>query len=196
MRGLRTAGALAALLLALAVAGPAQEISVSLAAGGFFASKPAYREIYGQGTVLAGDVWLKLRGPIGFAAGFGRVADSGLAVPLSGGDEAYPLDIRRTTVPLLVFYEAALAGIDVRIGAGVGIHSYKEVWPTEGISFEGDKVSARWALTASIPLLDRLSLLVLASYESISTGAGSPLDANVNLGGFQLLGGLSFRLFR
>jgi len=196
MRGLRTAGALAALLLALAVAGPAQEISVSLAAGRFFASKPAYREIYGQGTVLAGDVWLKLRGPIGFAAGFGRVADSGLAVPLSGGDEAYPLDIRRTTVPLLVFYEAALAGIDVRIGAGVGIHSYKEVWPTEGISFEGDKVSARWALTASIPLLDRLSLLVLASYESISTGAGSPLDANVNLGGFQLLGGLSFRLFR
>ncbi len=195
MRGLRPAGWLAGLLLGLAAAAPAQEVSVSLGAGGFLPAEKVYRDIYGGGSVLAVDVWLRLESGLGFAAGFERLADHGEALPLGGGDAEYGLDFRRTSVPILVYYETSVAGVALRLGAGVGVQSYKEVWPTEGLSFAGHKVVPRFALAVSAPIMGRLSLIALASYESIATGEGTPLDTNVNLGGFQVLGGLAIRIF-
>lgn len=195
MRGLRTAGLVAGVALILAAAAPAQELSVSVGAGGFFPKAKAYRDIYGRGTALSGGVWFTLKSGLGFAAGFDRLADEGLALPLGGGDEEYPLDFRRISIPLLVYYEASLGGVALRFGAGLGIHSYKEAWPTEGISFEGRVSKPRFVLAASAPLFSRLSLIAVASYEAIATGEGTPLDTNIDLGGIQVLGGLSFRVF-
>lgn len=195
MRGLRTAGWLAGMLLTLAAAARAQDMSVSIGAGGFFPAAKAYRDIYGRGTFLSGGVWFTLKSGLGFAAGFDRLADDGRALPLDGGDEEYALDFRRISVPLLVYYKISLGGVALRIGAGVGLHSYKETWPTEGLSFEGHMTTPRFMLAASAPLFSRLSLIAVASYEAIATGEGTPLDTNVNLGGFQVLGGLAVRIF-
>lgn len=195
MRGLRTTGWLAGVLLIVVASAPAQELSVSMGAGGFFPKAETYRDIYGRGTALSGGVWFTLKSGLGFAAGFDRLTDDGQALPLGGGDEEYPLELRRISIPLLVYYETSLGGIALRIGAGLGFHSYKESWPTEGISFEGRMAKPRFVLAASAPLFGRLSLIAVASYEAIATGEGTPLDTNVDLGGFQVLGGLSFRVF-
>lgn len=197
MRTGRGALALAAVLLALipAAAAPAQELSVSFGAGGFFPSGSAYREIYGSGPAIAGDVWLKLKGPVGLAAGFGGLSDKGLAVPTSGGTEAYPLEFRRTSIPIVAFYQIDAGPAAIRLGAGVGFHSYKETWTTAGLDYRGHKAAPRFVLAVSVKVIERVSLFCSATSEAIRTGEGTSLDVNVNLGGLQVLGGLAIRIF-
>lgn len=195
MKGGRMAAGLAAFVLSLGPAARAEELGLSLGAGSFFASQTAYRRVYGPSVALGGDVWFKLKGPLGVATGFGRLGDEGIAVPMDGGAEEYPVKFRRTSIPLVFFYQVDVKTVDIRFGAGLGIHSYKEAWQTVDLVFKGHRVSPRFVLAATVALLDRLSLLCSVTYDSISTGAGSPLAENVNLGGVQLLGGLCFRIF-
>lgn len=195
MKAGRVFEGIAAIVLGLSGAAPAQELSLSLAAGSFFASQAAYRQVYGSSVPLAADVWLKLKGPFGFAAGYGWVGDKGNAVPMDGGDAEYPVKFRRMTIPVIVFYQVDVKAVALRFGAGLGIHSFKETWQTVDLGFEGRKVSPRFVLAASVAVIDRLSLLCSVTYDTIRTGAGSPLAVDVNLGGFELLGGLSFRIF-
>jgi len=182
-------------LLGLAAAARAQELSVSLAAGSFRASEEAYREIYGAGTPFAVDVWLKLKGPFGLAAGYGWVGDTGLAVPMDGGDAEYPVKFRRTSIPVVVFYQLDFKAVDIRLGAGMCAHRYEETWETVDLGFKGNRVSPRFFAAASVTLLARLSLFGSATLDTIPTGAGSPFVNDVNLGGLQLLGGVAFKIF-
>jgi hypothetical protein len=181
--------------MALAAAAPAQDLAVSIGAGGFFPSHEAYRRVYGSGFGLAGDVWFKLKGPVGFAAGYSRLSDEGTAVTLGGGDAVYPLEFRRTSVPLIVFYQIDAGPVAVRLGAGAGIHSYRETWPTADLDFEGRKISPRFVLAVFVTPVERLSLFCGASTESIRTGEGSYLARDIDIGGFQVIGGLAFRIF-
>jgi|GEM_PF-714360 len=198
MSARRLTSVLAGLALGLAVsaAAPAQELSVSFAAGGFFPSGSAYRDIYGSGASIAGDLWLKLKGPLGFAAGFGRLSDKGFAVPTSGsGTGTYPLEFRRTSIPIIVFYQIAAGPATIRLGAGPGFHSYRETWTTAGLEYAGHKAGLRFLLAASVRVIGRISVFCESCYESIGTGQGTSRDVNVNVGGAQVLGGLSFRIF-
>lgn len=195
MRAGRSALILAALLLGLAPAAPAQGLSVSVLAGGFFPSAPANRRIYGSGSSLAGEVSLRLRGHLGLSLGYGRLTDAGSAVPAGEGQDVFPLKIRRTSVPLLLFYELDAGPAAFRLGAGLGFHSYSETWQTVDFEFRGHKVAPRLALAVAVKVLGPLSLVGSACYESISTGTGTALDPNVNLGGFQISGGLAFKIF-
>ena len=160
MKAGRLAAGLALFVVGLAAAAPAQELSVSFGAGGFFPSDGAYREIYGSSLSLAGDLWLKLKGPIGFAAGFGRTADKGVAEPMDGGTETYAVEFWRTSIPLLVFYQIDAGPVAIRLGAGAGIHSYRETWQTVDLDFGGHKMSPRIVLAVSAAVLKR-RLIVL-----------------------------------
>jgi len=195
VRAGRLAVGLALFVAGLAAAAPAQELSLSFGVGGFFASNGSYSTIYGSSLSFAGDIWLKLKGPIGFAAGFGRVTDTGVAVPSDGGTETYPLEFRRTSVPLIVFYQFDAGPVAIRLGAGAGLHSYRETWQTVDLDFRGHKTSPRIVLAVSAAVLKRVSLFCSGSFESIHTGESSLPDASINLGGFQVLGGLEFRVF-
>jgi hypothetical protein len=194
MKVVRPVIGLLVLTLALVASAPAQELSLSVGAGSFFASQGAYREVYGSSLLFSADVWLKLKGPFGIAAGFIDAADTGNAVPMDGGDAEYPVKFRRATIPIVVFYRLDVKAGAIRFGAGLGIHHYRETWQTVDLGFEGHKISLRFMLTAAVPLLKRLSLLGTIAYDTIRTGAGSPLAVDVNLGGFQVIGGLSFRI--
>ncbi len=196
MKRRQLAAGLAAAVLGLAGPARAQEMSFSLSAGAFFATDAAYRQVYGgAGLALEGNIWFKLKGPLGAAVGFGLSAADGSAVPMDGGEEEYPVEFRRTSVPLVVFYQVEGKAVDVRFGAGLGIHSYRESWETVDLVHEGHKISYRLMLAVTYALLDRLSLLCSLSYDSIRTGVGSPLAENADVGGVQLLGGLSLRIF-
>ena len=182
-------------LLGLAAAARAQGLSVSLAAGSFRASEEVYREIYGAGTPFAVDVWLKFKGPFGLAVGHGWVGDTGLAVPMDGGDAEYPVEFRRTSIPVVVFYQLDFKAVDIRLGAGLCAHRYEETWETVDLGFKGNKASPRFFAAVSVALLGRLSLFGSATYDTIPTGAGSPFVNEVDLGGVQILGGILFRIF-
>lgn len=195
MRAPRLAAGLVLFVLGLIAAAPAQELSLSFGAGGFFPSDDNYRLIYGSSLSFAGDICLKLKGPVGFATGFGRMSDKGVAVPGSYGTETYPVEFRRTSIPLIVFYQFDVGRLAIRLGTGAGIHSYRETWQTVDLDFEGHKVSPRYVLNVSAELFKKISVFCSGTYESIRTGAGSDLARNIELGGFQLLGGLAFRIF-
>lgn len=192
---LALAGLAALSMLTAAPSASAQELSASVGAGGFFPMGSAYRDIYGGGTVLAADVWLKLKGGLGFAAGFGGVSDKGLAVPTAGGTQVYPLEFRRTTIPVVAFYEVKAGPAAIRLGAGLGIHSYRETWTTADLEYKGNKTGPRFLAAVFVKVAGRLSVFCSAASESARTGEGTSLEANVNIGGLQVLGGLAVRIF-
>jgi hypothetical protein len=182
-------------VLGLAASARSQELSVSLAAGHFRASEEAYRVIYGHSVPFSADMWLKLKGHFGLGAGFARLSDDGRAVPIGEDGAEYPVKFSRTSIPVVVFYQLDLKAVDIRVGAGLCAHRYEESWETVDLGFKGNKVSPRFFAAATVALLGRLSLFGSATYDTIPTGAGSPLVDEVNLGGVQLLGGISFRIF-
>jgi hypothetical protein len=196
MRAGRVGTCLALAVLGLAAAAPAQHLTVSLGAGGFFPSDATYRQIYGNGMVMSGEAWLAFEKHFGLAVGYGRLSDEGLAVPVSGGEASFPLSFRRTTVPLLAFYEFGSKAVTLRLGAGAGFHSYRESWDTVDLEFSDKMVAPRLVLAVSAAVFGRLSVYASATYDSIRTGAGAALDTNIDLGGFQVLGGLAYRIFQ
>lgn len=195
MKAARSIAGFVLFLLGMSFAAPAQELSISFAAGSFRASEEAYREIYGAGTPLAADVWLKIKGPVGLAAGYSRLSDKGNALPLGEGETEYPVTFVRTSIPVTVFYQFDLKAVDIRFGAGLGFHSYKENWETVELNYEGHKTSPRFYAAVAFAVLPRLSLFGSVIYDTIRTGAGSLLASDVNLGGLQFLGGVAIRIF-
>jgi hypothetical protein len=183
------------LILGLAASGAAQEAGLHVASGAFLANDGVYREIYGGSVPLMAEIWLKTKGPFGVSTGLTWLKDSGLAIAQGGGDAEYPLELRRTTIPVIAFYQLDLKAVHLRFSAGVGIHKYRELWTTEDIVHEGSKVSPRFVFQAWKRLAGRVSLVGTFVYEGVSTGAGSVLASNIDLGGYQLLGGLSYRIF-
>ncbi|MGZ5423766.1 MAG: hypothetical protein ACXW2V_04135 [Candidatus Aminicenantales bacterium] len=191
----RLAFGAATFVLALAATAPAQELSLSVGAGGLFSSGDASRKIYGSSFAVTGDVWFKLKGPIGLAAGFGALGDNGLAVPLSGGSTEYPLKFRRRTIPLILFYQFDIGPIDLRAGAGAGFHSFDETWQTVDLDYSGHETGPRFLLSVSVPVLGRLSFYSSLTYDSIRKQTGYPYSYKVDLSGVQVIGGLAFRIF-
>lgn len=197
MKSRRLAVGLAAFLLGLAVVAPAQEFSVSAAAGSFFPLGEAYRTIYGSSFVAAGDVWLKLKGPFGLATGFTLLSDEGAA---TGPTDRYPVRFRRRTIPLVLFYQFDVGPVDIRLGAGVGFHHFRETWQTADLNYSGNKISPRAMLAVSVEVVKRLSLFSSVTYDTIRKERSiSYLDSlniyQVDLDGVQVVGGLSVRIF-
>jgi hypothetical protein len=195
LKAARTGLLVALAVLGLGTAATAQHLTASLGAAGFFPSNAAYREIYGRGLAVAGDLWLSFERHFGLVVGFGRLSDYGLAVAGPGGDGSYPLSFRRTTVPLLAFYQIGTKAVTLRLGAGAGFHSYRESWDTIDLAFKDTKVGTRLTLAFSAAVLGRFSLYTSMTYDTVPTGAGGALASNIDLGGFQVLGGLAVRIF-
>ena len=183
------------LVLGLTAAAQSQELSLSLVAGSFRASEEAYRGIYGPSVPFSADLWLKLKGHLGLGAGFAGLSDEGRAVPIGEDGAEYPVKFRRTSIPVVVYYQLDIKTVGIRLGAGLCAHRYEETWKTVDLGFKGNKISPRFFAAATVALLGRLALFGSATYDTIPTGASSPLVNEVNLGGIQILGGISFRLF-
>ncbi len=181
----------AILALGLAASSAAQDLTVSAAAGGFIPSGDFYDQIYGRSLVVAGDVWFKFRGPFGLATGFSHLSDHGTAV---GASEEYVIDFRRQTVPLILFYQLDLGPVGLRAGAGVGFHSVRETWRTVDLDFSGTKTAPRVLLGVSVRVAGPVSFVTYASCDFVRLRKDG-YSAAVDIGGVQVLGGLSVKIF-
>ncbi len=197
MRGPRAAAALAVIFLGLGGTAAAQdELSLSIGAGAFVPAGDLNRRVYGSGVVWAAELWLKFKGPFGLVAGLSGLNDAGTAAPLFDGDhEDYPVDLSRRTIPLALFYQLEIGGVSVRAGAGLAIHSFRETWRTEDFDYKGSGVGPRFLLAARVRLPARLSLMCSMAYDAVRAGSDSPNARPVELGGFQICGGLGFRIY-
>jgi hypothetical protein len=197
LRNSRAATLLAALVLSLGgLAAAQEELSVSIGAGGLLPTGELYRGIYGTGFAGSAEVWLKFKGPLGLVSGFDAFLDDGTAVPQFEGDvEEYPVRFRRWTVPILAFYQLDLKRVALRAGAGLAIHFYRETWRTVDFDHKGSGVGPRLLLAARIGISGRLSFLGSVAYDPFQAVAIPETQWKAGLGGFQVLGGLSFRLY-
>lgn len=184
-------GLAAALAFCLALAAQAQELTVSAAAGGMFPSNRLYRGIYGRSLVLAGDVWLDLKGPLGLTAGFSALSDDGVA---SGPDDLYEVKLTRRTVPVVAYGRFSAGPVTVRAGAGLAFHRVSETWRTVDLDFTGNRTAPRFLLSASVRLAGRLSLLACATYDPLRVKKDLYSDS-VDVGGLTAVAGLSLRIF-
>jgi len=183
------------LILGLAAAAPARELTVSLSSGSFFARQSVSRRIYGSSIPVSLEAGFKLKWGVGVSAGLVSIRDRGSALSLDGGEEEYGLKFRRLAIPVSAFYALESGKFEFRFGAGASFNSYAEDWESVDLGFEGNKVSPRFYAFAGYAVLPRWSLVGSVVYESIPTGAGSLLGENINLGGFQILAGVSYRVF-
>ncbi len=184
----------AAILLSLSVAAQAQRLSFSLSAGAFSAGQRSYREIYGPSLSIAFESRCQFKSGLGFSAGLSWLRDQGTAIAVSGEGETYPLSFERFAVPLTLSYAPRLRGAVVRLGAGLAYHDYREEWRTADLGFQGSCWGPRLSASVEVPIVGRLALLGSVIYESIATGVRSPLGDKVDLGGLQVLGGISLRV--
>ncbi len=190
--------AAAALGATAAWAGPVK-LALSASSGIFFPKGEAYRALYGKGIPASFDGWLTLGRHFGVSAGLSFLSDSGTAVPMDGGEDEYPLKFRRLTIPASVYCELHPGRtIDVRLGAGLGVHHYEEKWTSLGLEAAGWKVSPRLYVSAgwrAVPSLERLAFIGTVAFDTIGVASGAPLADKPNIGGFQVLVGASYRVF-
>ena len=181
----------AVLVLGLVARARAQELTVSAAAGGMFPSNGLYRDIYGRSLILAGDVWLDLKGPFGLTAGFSALSDDGVA---SGPDDLYAVKLTRRTVPVVAYGRFAAGPVTFRAGAGLGFHRVRETWRTVDLEFTGSRTAPRFLLSASVRLAGRLSFLAYATFDPLRMKE-DPYSGSVDVGGVTAVAGLSLRIF-
>jgi hypothetical protein len=184
-------GFAAVLALGLANAVPAQELSVSAAAGGMSPSGGLYRDIYGPSLVIAGDVWLDFRGTFGLTAGFSALSDDGVAL---GPTDSYEVELSRRTVPVVAYGRFAAGPVTVRAGAGLAFHRVEETWRTVDLGFTGTKTAPRFLLGASVRLAGRLSLVAYATYDPLRLKE-NPAASSVDAGGVTAVAGIAWRIF-
>lgn len=184
-------GLAGALALGLVTSAMAQSLSVSAAGGGMFPSGDLYRDIYGRSLVLAGDVWLDLRGPFGFTAGFSALSDDGVA---AGQPDIYDVALTRRTVPVVAYGRFAAGPVTFRAGAGLAFHRVEETWRTVELGFAGTKTAPRFLLGASVKLIGRLSFTAYAAYDPLHMKEDL-YSSSVDVGGLTAVAGLAWRLF-
>jgi Outer membrane protein beta-barrel domain len=183
--------AVAALLLALALAGPAAAASgtgpaLGLRAGIFFPSDPVFREVYGNALSFAADLTIPLAGPVHIWAGAGLLSKTGL---LTISEETSRLRI----VPLFAGLRLQAVRKNVRpyLGVAAAYFLFHEENPL------GEVSDNAFGFIGQAGVLARLGgpvwLDIFAGYRSatVRTEGDDPLEAK--LGGFSAGLGLSFK---
>jgi hypothetical protein len=144
---------------------------------------------------------LDVRGVVGrgfgLAAGIMTFKKSGTALSLDGGAEPMGVELRLTSVPLIVFWHIRTGPVSLDLGAGVAYHDFEETWAGNGgPAVAGTTGGLLVSASIAYELAPRLSITGTFRYLDISTDRPSLLAGAVNLGGFQVLVGASWTFVR
>lgn len=182
----------AAALAFLAVGAYPQAISFSLSSGLLLPKEEIYRDIYGQSVPVALEFRIGLGRNFGLAGGIEYLSDSGTAFNANQGEVDYPLRFRMISYPVSGYFLYPLGKFSLSLAAGISFHSYKEEWEDLDSSHEGKKSKPFFSGGFEYRFLPRVALRLLVRYESIATERSPFLQREVNLGGFSILGGITF----
>jgi len=175
----------------------AMELSVAAAGGPYLPTQQAFRDVYGTAASFGLEVrWLATRN-LGFSAGVMTIEKQGTAVSLDGGPDAIGVKLRLTGIPLTACLHIPQGRFDIDLGAGLAYHDFEETWVDEGGPADSGK---KWGVvtyaSVAYALTSRLSVVGTLRYLDVPTGRPSRLTDKVNLGGFQALVGVSWRVLR
>ncbi len=158
----------------------------------------SFRDVYGNAYPLVIEEGVRLTKNFGFSAGLNWISKNGRAWPLNQGQDEFPVHFEMISIPVSVFYEFSgrLGGVPLGITLGLGIswHSYKETWETVELSYQGNKWGPLVYATVDFRAFSRIGLFTSLRWESVPTGQESLFGGKINLGGIQLLAGVTFYL--
>lgn len=186
---------LGVLVLGLCAAAHPQTLSLGVSAGGHFPRKGLYRDIYGAGLPVEGEVRLTLFRNFGLAAGLGYLRQAGEAVNVNAGPDNYTVRFRMVSFPVSGYILFPLDRLTLLGGAGLSFHSYEEEWQDAALGSEGSATKPFVYAGLEVGIGPRLGARLTVRYETITAGKSPFLADEIDLGGLTLLLGLSVRLF-
>jgi len=192
-------GAGLALAALAAAAGPpaaaAQALDMSVLAGVHGARERGFRDIYGAAIPFGLELRFLMR-QIGFSVGGFTLGRAGTAISQDGGAENYPVKIRMTSLPVTAFLRVPWERAHLDLGLGAVRTSYAETWTAGGFRAEGSAWGFLIGLNAEYNLTARVALSGSVRFFSVPTGRDSLFGSAIDLGGFQVLAGVTIRLWR
>lgn len=201
MRRRRAALALAAAALAAlaAAASPpaasADEFDLGALAGIHLGRESAFRDIYGAALPLGLEARFIMR-RIGLSIGGFTLGRTGTAVSPDGGAENYPVKIRMTSFPVTAFLRIPWGRARLDLGLGAVLTSFAETWTSGGFRTEDSALGFLIGANAEYDVGPRLALAGTVRVFSAPTGRDSILGNEIDLGGIQVLAGVTYRLWR
>lgn len=153
----------------------------------------AVQDIYGAGFPFGIQVWSGWKN-WRVSVGFEYLPERGQALPLSGGTDEYPLRLKVTSIPLVIYYRVWLKDVFLAAGGGASYSWYEEKWEDLEIITEGQKWGPLLSFLAGYRFSPRWSVLGSIRYEPVPTGKSSLLVEEVKLGGLKIGAGIMFSL--
>lgn len=166
---------------------------ISTEAGFLALRQKDVQDMYGLGFPVGVRAWAGSKN-WRLSVGLEYLSERGQAVPLSGGPEEFPLRLKATSIPLVLYYQIDAKDVFIALGAGTSYAMYKESWEDLDIIVEGNKWGPVLSLLAGYRLGPRLSVFGETRYEPIPTGKSSLLVPEVKLGGLKIGAGVMFIL--
>jgi hypothetical protein len=109
--------------------------------------------------------------------------------------ESFPIRFRMHSAAFGWAVDLPIRHVTVTAGAGVTCNWYRETLSEANLFTRGTAVGFLAQATAMYPLGRRVSLLGRLGFSSISSGTDPAANRRINLGGIDMVGGLSVRLF-
>jgi hypothetical protein len=191
-------GASLALAALIAAAGPpaasAQDLGLSVLAGVHSGRESGFRDIYGAAIPVGLELRFMTR-RIGFSIGGFTIGAAGAALSPDGGAENYPVKIRMKSFPATAFLRVPWGRAGFDLGFGAVRTTYKETWFVGGFRAEGSAWGFLLGLNTHYDLTPRLALSGSVRILSVPTGRDSLFGGDIDLGGFQALAGVTYRLW-
>ena len=153
----------------------------------------AVQDIYGAGFPFGVQAWTGSKNWI-VSAGFEYLSERGQALPLDGGPDEFPLRLKVTSIPVVLFYQVWIKDVFLAVGGGASHSRYEERWEDLDIIVKGQKWGPLVAFLGGYRFNQRWSVFGNLSYEPMPTGKSSLLVPEVKLGGLKIGAGLMFYL--
>ena len=166
---------------------------ISAGAGFLTLRQKDVQDIYGSGFPVGVRAWSGSKN-WRLSVGLEYLSERGRALPLSGGSDEFPLMLKVTSIPIVLYYQVETKNIFIALGGGASYAVYKESWEDLDIIVEGNKWGPVLSLLAGYRLGPRLSVFGETRYEPIPTGKSSLLVEEVKLGGLKIGAGVMFYL--
>jgi len=151
------------------------------------------QDIYGPGFPSGIQAWAGSKNWI-VSVGFEYMSERGQALPLDGGQDEFPLKLKVSSVPIVLYLQFWIKDVFLALGGGASYFWYEERWVDLDIITEGKKWGPLISFLAGYRFSPRWSLFGNVRYEPMPTGKASLLVPEVRLGGLKICASLMLYL--